>query len=49
MVICGERLSADYIADENCMENSEILINDRSFVPDQIYNIDETDLNYKML
>jgi hypothetical protein len=49
MVISGERLSADHIGAENFIKTFEMLINDNCFVPDQIYNIDETGLNYKML
>jgi hypothetical protein len=49
MVISGERLSADRIATENLIKTFEMLINDNCFVPDEIYNIDETGLNYNML
>jgi hypothetical protein len=49
MVISGERLSADHIAAKDFIKTTEILINDNCFVPDQIYSIDETGLNYKML
>jgi hypothetical protein len=42
MVISGERLSADHIAAEHFIKTFEMLINDNCFVPDQIYNIDET-------
>jgi hypothetical protein len=49
MVISGETLSADHIAAENFIKTFELLINDNCFVPDKIYNIDETGLNYKML
>jgi hypothetical protein len=49
MVISGERLSADHIAAENFINTFEMLINDNCFVPDQIYNIYETGLNYKVL
>jgi hypothetical protein len=49
MVISGERLSADHIAVENFIKTFEMLINNNCFVPDQIYNTDETGLNYKML
>jgi hypothetical protein len=49
MVISGETLSADHIAAEHFIKTFEMLIKDNYFVPDQIYNIDETDLNYKIL
>jgi hypothetical protein len=49
MVISGERPSADHIAAKNFIKTFEMFINDNCFVPDQIYNIDETGLNYKTL
>jgi hypothetical protein len=49
MVISGEELSADHTAAENFIKTFEMLISDNCFVPDIIYNIDETGLNYKMM
>jgi hypothetical protein len=49
MVISEERLPADNIAAEHFIKTFKMLINDNYFVPDQIYNIDETGLNYKIL
>jgi hypothetical protein len=49
MVISGDRPSADHIAAENFIKTFEMLINYNCIVPDQIYTIYETGLNFKML
>jgi hypothetical protein len=49
MLITGERLSADHIAAKNFIKMFEMLISNSCFDPDQIYNTDETGLNYRML
>jgi hypothetical protein len=49
MMIFGERLSADHVANENFIKTFKMLIDDNCFVPDQIHNTDETGQNYKML
>jgi hypothetical protein len=49
MVISGERPFANHIAAEMLIKTFEMLINVNCFVPDQIYNIDETGLYYQVL
>jgi hypothetical protein len=48
MVISGKRISVDHTAARNFIKTSTTLINN-CFVPDQIYNTDNTGLNHKML
>lgn len=47
--VCGEKLSADISVIDNFKQNLNQLIKEKGFTPDQIYNCDETGLNYKML
>lgn len=47
--VCGEKLSADVSAAKKFAENFMELMKENDLQPDQIYNCDETGLNYKML
>ncbi|XP_023312822.1 jerky protein homolog-like, partial [Anoplophora glabripennis] len=47
--ICGEKLSADSSAVITFKEKIQQKINNDGYSPDQIFNCDETGLNYKLL
>lgn len=47
--ICGEKLSADMSAVDDFKEDFKRIVEENGYVEDQIYNCDETGLNYKML
>ena len=49
MKICGEKLSADNVASKQFIKKFEALLKEHSLTSEQVYNIDETGLNYKML
>lgn len=49
VVIAGEKLSADDDAAKNFVEKFQKLVSDSNLVAEQVYNVDETGLNYKML
>lgn len=47
--ICGEKLSSDVIGMKEFREKFQNLVDSESLTGDQIFNCDETGLNYKML
>lgn len=47
--VCGEKLSADFCVTDKFIEEFNQFIKDNSLTSDQIYNCDESGLNYKML
>lgn len=47
--MCGEKLSVDPTAANNFIEKFESIIADRKLSPEQMYNIDKTGLNFKLL
>ena len=47
--ICGEKLSANPTAASDFSKKFEKIISDANLSPEQIYNVDETGLNFKML
>lgn len=49
VVIAGEKLSADDDAAKDFVEKFQKLVSDSNLVAEQVYNVDETGLNYKML
>lgn len=49
LTVCGEKLSADVSSIENFKQDFKKQIKDNGYTYDQIYNCDETGLNYKML
>lgn len=49
VVIAGEKLSADDDAAKDFVEKFLKLVSDSNLVAEQVYNVDETGLNYKML
>lgn len=49
VVISGEKLSADDDATKEFVKKFEVFIKENNMHPDQVYNIDESGLNYKML
>lgn len=49
VVIAGEKLSADDNAAKEFVDSFEKLVTEQNLVPEQVYNVDETGLNYKML
>lgn len=49
VVISGEKLSADADAAKDFVKKFEDFIKENNMHPDQVYNIDESGLNYKML
>ena len=50
VIIVGEKLSADDgAAKDFVVQKFEKLVTEHNLVADQIYNVDETGLNYKML
>lgn len=49
VTIAGEKLSADDDAAKDFVQKFEQFVTEHNLVADQIYNVDETGLNYKML
>lgn len=49
VIIAGEKLSADADAAKDFVTKFEQFVTEHNLVADQIYNVDETGLNYKML
>lgn len=47
--VCGEKMSADQPAANEFSEKLRRIILNENYSPEQIYNIDETGLNYKLL
>jgi hypothetical protein len=47
--VCGEKLSADQPAANDFSEKLKRIIEREKLTPEQVYNIDETGLNYKLL
>lgn len=47
--VCGEKMSADQPAASGFSEKLKSIIASEKYSPEQIYNIDETGLNYKLL
>lgn len=47
--ICGEKMSADTPSASGFVAKLEKIIQEERLVPDQVYNIDETGLNFKRL
>lgn len=47
--VCGEKLSADPTAAKNFSAKFLKIIGDQNLSPEQIYNIDETGLNFRLL
>lgn len=47
--VCGEKLSADQPAASDFSEKLKQIIERENLTPEQVYNIDETGLNYKLL
>lgn len=49
VIIVREKLSADGNAAQDFVKKFERLVIERDLVPDQVYNVDKTGLNHKML
>lgn len=47
--ICGEKLSADESLVESFKKNFRKIMEEENYTPDQLYNCDETGLNFKIL